>query len=608
MFETYNEEFFKEKFLKNSEYKPYPKASDREAWNNIRIKNTLINLAEQFLDYELTVLKASEFMYNFTHGSAPDYERAFALRREALARLVIGECVEGKGRFMTQIADIVWAICEESTWSSPSHNYVTDDNIDVNVGNLCDVDNVIIDLSAGETSALLSFTYYLLYDKLYEVSPYIPLRIEKEITRRIISPYLRSDNFFWMMFKDFGWKANNWTPWITSNVLFSALLMEKSIENKAKITAKALRTLDLYIGKYSPDGGCDEGAGYWYKAVGCVFDALEAVKITADIDLISGNEKLYKMIEYPAYMQAYENHFAVYADGNEKCIFTPEKILKMAKSCGSRQMTRLAAELFNCRDEKTELSVNLNELLTTVFLYDETAALDVSGIERKNIFMPNLEVVCMNSNGFFVSVKGGHNNETPHNHNDVGNYVVYYKNTPVIVDMGVGNYYKNHWNEHRYEQMTNRSKYHNLPVINGFEEVQGEEHCAENVYFDAEKLTFSLDIEKAYPKEAGLEKFKRTVTISNNEVKIYDLLDMQRCSDVYFNIITPQLPKFDGDHIQLGETELFYNEKNFSVKTENIELDDRLAGVWQNGLFRIIFKYNFSNKKIENIFKIKVKK
>lgn len=606
MFEQYTEEFFKQK--KDITYAPYPKASDREKWENISTKDKIIKNAEQFLDYELTVLKASGFMHNFIHGEAREYEREYFRRRSALAALVLGECAENKGRFMPQTADIIWAICEESTWAIPSHNYVTDDNMDVNVGNLCDIDNVILDLFAGETASLLSFAYYLLYEKLYELSPYITLRIEKELSRRIIKPYLKSDKFFWMMFKDFGWKANNWTPWITSNVLFAVLLTEKNPENKAKAAAKALRTLERYIAEYSADGGCDEGVGYWYKAAGCIFDILDAVGAVAGKNLIASEEKLYKMIEYPAYMQAYDNHFASYADGNEKCVFTPEKILKMAKSCGSAQMKRLAAELFKCRDEKTELSSNLNELLTTVFGYDETAALDVSEIKRKNIFMPVLQVVCMNGGGFFVSAKGGHNNETPHNHNDVGNVVVYYKDTPVIVDMGVGHYCKKHWGDQRYELMTNRSMYHNLPVINGFEEMKGEEHCAENAEFDEKSLTFRLDVTKAYPHEADINRFERTVKICDNTVKICDLLDMGHCSDVYFNMITPQMPDIGKDgHITLGKAELYYDNTSLSAEAERLVLDDRLSEVWQSGLFRIIFKCISPGTKIENVFEIKAK-
>ena len=40
------------------------------------------------------------------------------------------------------------------------------------------------------------------------------------------------------------------------------------------------------------------------------------------------------------------------------------------------------------------------------------------------------------SDGFYVAAQGGHNAES-HNHNDVGNFIVFLNGKPVIVDVGV---------------------------------------------------------------------------------------------------------------------------------------------------------------------------
>ena len=38
-----------------------------------------------------------------------------------LQRLILAECLEGKGRFVDEIANGVWLICEETFWGAPAH-------------------------------------------------------------------------------------------------------------------------------------------------------------------------------------------------------------------------------------------------------------------------------------------------------------------------------------------------------------------------------------------------------------------------------------------------------------------------------------------------------
>ena len=38
-----------------------------------------------------------------------------------LQRLILAECLEGKGRFVDDIANGVWLICEETFWGAPAH-------------------------------------------------------------------------------------------------------------------------------------------------------------------------------------------------------------------------------------------------------------------------------------------------------------------------------------------------------------------------------------------------------------------------------------------------------------------------------------------------------
>ena len=82
--------------------------------------------------------------------------------------------------------------------------------------------------------------------------------------------------------------------------------------------------------------------------------------------------------------------------------------------------------------------------------------------------------------GLFVSVKGGHNGES-HNHNDIGTVLVAVDGHPALVDAGVAQYTRQHFGPRRYEIWTMRSDYHNVPNVDGHEQLPGNEFCARDV-------------------------------------------------------------------------------------------------------------------------------
>ena len=60
-------------------------------------------------------------------GNRARYEHAFFTRRRLLCRLVMAECMGDTGEYLLKIADLVWALCEESAWQLPAHNsYIRD--------------------------------------------------------------------------------------------------------------------------------------------------------------------------------------------------------------------------------------------------------------------------------------------------------------------------------------------------------------------------------------------------------------------------------------------------------------------------------------------------
>ena len=158
----------------------YPPASDTKAWSalNQEWKEQTLCLGEQYLNFDYPHLSATDFMDFTRTGNHTRYEDRYFQKRYALNALVMAECVENKGRFMDDIINGIFSICEESAWQLPPHNSYIRDTPQLP---LPDVTTPVLDLFACETGAVLATVYYLLADKLDEISPFITKRILNEL-------------------------------------------------------------------------------------------------------------------------------------------------------------------------------------------------------------------------------------------------------------------------------------------------------------------------------------------------------------------------------------------------------------------------------------------
>ena len=102
-----------------------------------------------------------------------------------LARLAVGECLEGRGRFLDALLDLAWAICEESSWAFPVHQL-----------QLPDPCRPYIDLMAASTALDLAELDALLGSQL---DPALAARIRYEAEGRCFQPYLeRAEEWWWL--------------------------------------------------------------------------------------------------------------------------------------------------------------------------------------------------------------------------------------------------------------------------------------------------------------------------------------------------------------------------------------------------------------------------
>lgn len=192
----------------------------------------------------------------------------------------------------------------------------------------------------------------------------------------------------------------------------------------------------------------------------------------------------------------------------------------------------------------------------------------------------------------------GSNNGVSHNHNDVGSYMLYLDSTPVLIDVGVGTYTKETFSRNRYILWNMQSQWHNLPIINGIQQKDGRSYHAEDVEYitNNETAQYRVNVAKAYPKEAAVQSWIRTIKMhaGNNEIRVaeqYQLEEFKKPQSISFiSKIKPQL-LMDGFFLQLDNgKKVFINFERetvtFSLETKEIE-DPRLIKVWGGMLYKM---------------------
>lgn len=516
-------EIFEQTHTPFSKFAPYATVTDRAAWDRLdsRWREETIRLGEKYLHFEYPYISATDFLDFTRTGNRVRFEDKSFAKRHALSSLVLAECVEDKGRFLDDIINGIFSICEESAWQLPAHNSYIRDTPQLP---LPDAATPVMDLFCCETGAVLATASYLLGSRLDEVSPFITKRIVAEVKHRIITPYLNS-HFWWM--GNGKEPMNNWTIWCTQNVLLSVLLTNSDRELWSRVLAKACMSTDYFLAEYGEDGCCDEGAQYYRHAGLCLFNVMEILNDVTDgaFTPLYKNEKIRNIASYILHVHIDDKYYVNFADCSPVAGRAGSREFLFAKRIANKNMALFAARDFLAGGEQTLLLPSENNLyyrLQNGFTVNEIrkyeALYKTEQIPHPDIFYPSVGVFIARDSEYYLAVKAGDNDDS-HNHNDTGSFTVYKNGLPMLIDVGVESYTKKTFSPNRYEIWTMQSYYHNLPALNGMMQKDGAEYKASDVRYEIgdNECFIAMDIADAYPAECGIVSYKRIARLIKGE-------------------------------------------------------------------------------------------
>jgi hypothetical protein len=583
--------------LPRAQWRPYPTWSDRAAWSALPAEAAAAvrKAAAGYEGKPYQPLPASLFLEYARTGNRAHFEGVQFGRRSHLRSLVLQECCEGKGRLLDQIADGVWTICEESFWGIPAHMGTQKRGV-----GLPDVNEPIIDLFAAETAAGLAWIDYLVGPQLDTVNKLIRERLEAEVERRVLAVYRAREDFGWMGLKNNS-PVNNWNPWINSNVLTCTLLLDQDAARRAQLTHKILTSLDRFLDSYHEDGGCDEGPGYWSRAGASLFENLDLVRSAGGGAIDYFDVPLVRQIGAYIYRaQIAGDWFVNFADAPARVHPDGSLVYRYGKAVQDRDMMAFGASL--ARGGAVSLE-SFGRALPSLFGRVELSKAGARDPLVREAWMPGIGVAAArvkagSAEGFYFAAQGGHNAES-HNHNDVGNFVVYHDGEPVLIDVGVETYTAKTFSAKRYEIWTMQSAYHNLPTINGVMQAAGRQYAARDVTFRSAGASaeFAAEIAAAYPKEAGVAKWARTIGLdrTKNAISITDRYTLNAAGGIEMSLMTPLVVKQEGPRqLLFGKVQLtLTGPRTPVVRIEEIPIADaRLKSSWGDRLCRVVVTWD----------------
>lgn len=567
-----------------------PVYSDRAGWDNLLGENKefYIKRGERALNHDWPRVKATDYLEYERSGNRKIMEDPLDANNKAVADLLLAELAEGKGRFVDQLINGVYAAAEMTSWALSAHIPAVKPGRSIQP-----YDTPVIDLVAGDMGNLYSWVYYFMQPEFDKVNPEISRRLRHELKTRILDPYLDYDKWWWDGSRNYnGRMLNNWNPWCQSNVLMTAMLMEDDNDRYTDIVYNTMLGVDKFLNYIKGDGACEEGPSYWGHAAGKTLDYVDLLSLATGGKVDISDEKLIKdMGEYIARSYVGDGWVVNFADASARGGGDPYLVYRYGKAVDSDLLKSFAALMYSDKDAPE----NGRDIYRTFAAFNIIPELIEYDSEfRRPAYTWYLETefcyISTPQNLFFAS-KGGFNDES-HNHNDAGSFSVWADNFPIIIDAGVGTYTRQTFSKERYSIWTMQSGWHNLPVINGFEEPYGRKFKASDV--KAGKNSFEINLTDAYPAEAGINNWTRNYSVKGREVKISDRFDLKE-------VLSPNVVNFlswgDIDTSKPGEVAidakghkaiLTFDPGRFEVSVTDMDLPDpRLSNVWGPKISRI---------------------
>lgn len=390
------------------------------------------------------------------------------------------------------LQDLLWAICDQWTWVGTAHERQNS-----------------LDLTAAGFGAGIAEIVHVLGDKLEDE---VKQKARQTIEKRIFAPFWDYRSLdFWHTCR------MNWNHVCNGEYILSALYLVDEPYLLARMTFNAIQNMTYALDGFADDGGCWEGPGYWAYGFGHFLNAATALyyKTGGKLNLLADpSGKIERICRYPlaAFIEAPLR--ATFADSQHG--YLP------AQAAMQANLFFPLPELYQCcrTNEDGRLHVSSMRELAMYNGFKVTA-----GQDRKDYLLPDMGMVKLRGAAgpeetTLVCQAG--RNDVPHNHNDIGSFIVHKKGFLPLVDPGGPAYTGKTFGPDRYDILFCNSFGHSVPIINGKPQCEGSSHYGNMEVSNLNRKGVKrvmIDMARAYPN-GTVEKLTRTFSLDGDRQTI----------------------------------------------------------------------------------------
>ncbi|MFV0400595.1 MAG: heparinase II/III family protein [Oscillospiraceae bacterium] len=486
---------------------------------------TIAEIREKEATYRhshIPITTFSQYKLFELEGTRAEFNKSYFKRREMLnTYAALSLLFPEEKRYNEGLEDIIWAICDEYTWCDPAHlegtglDVISKEQPRVREGVIAPrkrSHRQRVDLFSAETAFALAETVSMLGEQL---APVVTDRAVSEIAERVLSPFAELNTYFWWETSDMNWGAV-----CAGSVGAAAMYLVEEPGMLAPTLSRCIQTMEEFLSGFLDDGVCREGIGYWSYGFGyfTYFAELLLRRSGGVIDLFS----LPKTREIAAFQQH------AYLSGGRVVSFSdtnPEGRYQVG-------LTHFLKGIYGIREpfgaEKAGFYADSCHRFPSAMRFFSWADLvgeRDKGEDSCRIFEQSQWFLCKKWTGdrlFAVAAKGGHNGE-PHNHNDIGSFILHSGGVNFLTDLGYGEYTRDYFEGERYNFLCNGSQGHSVPQIDGAAQKAGESHGAKIIPTSGDGV-FSVDIAGAY-ELSGLNTLVRNFSVQEENGPALSLID-----------------------------------------------------------------------------------
>ena len=372
-------------------------------------------------------LSFSRFRIFRETGARLEYEQVYFEKRRRLNTFAIMLLLQPDvPTYKEELQNIIWSICEEYTWCLPAHFPKPKINQDYTLNEPFREEEAI-DLFAAETGFALSEILKLTEEYL---DPIIRKRIYQEIFRRIFWPFQTQ--------KPFGWETDthNWAAVCAGSIGAAAIYMLEDKAELSNVLERVLSAMEAYLSGFNDDGTCLEGYGYWQYGFGfyVYFSDLLKKKTNGAIDLFQ-SEKVHQIALFQQKIFLNKNWLANFSDAlpNSNIFFGLSHYLSKIYSDFELPEPGIRAKYME--DHCSRWAPAIRNLLWFKDESDGKPWKSTSYYLKESAWLVSRHHSVDRHYAF--AAKGGHNAE-PHNHNDIGHFILLADDELFLQDLGSG--------------------------------------------------------------------------------------------------------------------------------------------------------------------------